>query len=755
MRYTRWIKEGFLFAVLSCFLFATPAAAVDKIDSEFGDSGFIIKDFGFGDDEAFALAVQPDGKILVAGYSSNGAVKNLSVARYLVDGTLDISFNYDGLFTHSMGSGDTIARSIVVQDNGRIIVAGSSYDIEPALAVVALTSDGYLDAGFGDNGQLVLPIHDEDIVTTDLKIAVDGSIIVGATVEGADSISFPLVVKINSEGEFVSEFGEDGILRYEQDYGIEIHSLVLLDGGKILFAGAIEQDEIMQAGLLRLNEDGTTDSSFGNKGELLLEMAGEGSVINDLWAEPEGRVLVAGAVDNGQFRQAFAALLDKDGQLEPSFAGSGLFKSNIEYDNVAHAITVQQDGTIVLAGFGSSDLGKDLIIWNIAEKLSGGLSEDELILDAEQQIVLRPLLLSSSTTEPVDTEYEKQQEQESEFVTTHIVTDIANGNDIGYAIAALETGQVLTVGSAGNGTDKDFVLVRFTSDDLVATLAAGSSTGGVDTGDLRVITMPVVDITRVGAVSGGNIFITSTMSCETSCTAECRDFYDNDDMSEYSCQETDIYTKCFDPCQDERTIIARGVVFSVYQNPIYRSGNTISLDNDDSYIYETVRDGQTSDGEGLGVYPSDIQGITPNVTYYIRAYGMMADDTDSDTDNPIIYGNQLTFKTKDACFIATAAYGTILDGHVTLLRQFRDTYLMSNGLGRKIVGIYYHYSPQIADIVSENTLLRNMVRIALWPFVGFALFMLNISSIIKIIGILIGVLAAGFYWKPKTCVQKY
>ena len=128
----------------------------------------------------------------------------------------------------------------------------------------------------------------------------------------------------------------------------------------------------------------------------------------------------------------------------------------------------------------------------------------------------------------------------------------------------------------------------------------------------------------------------------------------------------------------------------------------------------------------------------------MRAYGKVADDT-------IIYGNQLTFKTDDACFIATAAYGTILDSHVVLLRQFRDVYLMSNNLGRKIVGIYYNFSPEVANIISENMLLRGMVRIALYPFVGFAMFMLKISLTMKIIGVFLVVMIAGFYWRPKTC----
>ncbi len=740
MRNSKFAIQGILLVIFYWFFSAVPVLAVDQIDTAFGSDGFTVKDFGIGDDEALAIAVQPDGKILVAGYSSNGAVTNLTVARYLDDGVLDISFNYDGVFTLSMGSGDSIARSVVVQNDGRILVAGSTFDMEPRLAVVALTEDGYLDQIFGDNGQVVLPVTDDTITTTDLEIGVDGSIFIAATVENSDSSSYPLFVKMSSGGEIDTDFGENGVVQLTADYPVEVYGFVVLEEGGILAAGSIEHDEIMQAGLLRLNADGTLDMTFGNDGEFLLELEGSSSRVNDILAESAESVLLAGYVDNGNFREAFAVRFEADGTLDPYFAGTGLFKSDLGYDSVAYSIAVQQDKSVVLAGFGSSGQGKDVIVWSISGDNAHLLSsEDEVILDAEQQIVLRALSLRES--EEIESEDDVLTEQLSEFVAPPVITDIASDDDIGYAVVALESGQVLTAGSSGNGTDKDFVLVRYTSENITATLAAGSSAGGVATGDLRVITSPVVDITRVGAVSGGTVFITTSLSCDTSCTAQWPTDGILDPVG---------YDSCYTPCQDKRTITSRGVVYAVYQNPVYRTAGEVDTGADDpedsvggSHIYDTVRSGQTEDGSGIGSYGSDIQEITPNITYYVRAYAITADNT-------VVYGNQLTFKTDDACFIATAAYGTLLDGHVTLLRQFRDAYMMPYGLGRKIVGVYYRFSPAVADIVNENLLLRGVVRIALWPFVGLALFMLKASSIIKIIGIILTAFLAGFCLRLKA-----
>jgi len=77
------------------------------------------------------------------------------------------------------------------------------------------------------------------------------------------------------------------------------------------------------------------------------------------------------------------------------------------------------------------------------------------------------------------------------------------------------------------------------------------------------------------------------------------------------------------------------------------------------------------------------------------------------------------------CFIATAAYGSIMEPHVVLLRQFRDSYLLTNPAGQKFVELYYSYSPPVADIIKQSELLKTVVRIALWPLVAAAYLMVN------------------------------
>ncbi|MBI5197683.1 MAG: hypothetical protein HZA19_03650 [Nitrospirae bacterium] len=87
----------------------------------------------------------------------------------------------------------------------------------------------------------------------------------------------------------------------------------------------------------------------------------------------------------------------------------------------------------------------------------------------------------------------------------------------------------------------------------------------------------------------------------------------------------------------------------------------------------------------------------------------------------------------EACFIATAAYGSPWEPHVTLLRQFRDRFLLPHPLGNKFVDIYYRYSPPAADFLNQHPAFKPLVRMILVPFVGLADFCLSTSPLQKLL----------------------
>src|SRR5439155_8699659 len=133
-----------------------------SVDLTFGSGGRVVTDFG-GDDTAFALAVQPDGKIVVAGVSTGGGTMDFALARYDSDGALDTTFGSGGRVVTDLGGnggngGNDEAFALVVQPDGRLVAAGASTaagSLDFDFALARYNTDGTLDATFGTAGQVV------------------------------------------------------------------------------------------------------------------------------------------------------------------------------------------------------------------------------------------------------------------------------------------------------------------------------------------------------------------------------------------------------------------------------------------------------------------------------------------------------------------------------------------------------------------------------------------------------------------------
>jgi len=692
-------------------LFVNLGGAATPLDPTFGENGLALQNFGIGDDEIYAMAEQADGKIIVAGYSENGAVKSFAIVRFLENGTADPDFNNNGLFTHSMGNGDSIGHSILIQEDGKIILAGSTDDGHK-ISVIRLTSDGFLDSSFAADGQLLLAVDDGEMKNCKIDVASDGTIVVAGTIERVSTLNDGFFVRFKSDGELDENFGQDGIIFLKQPYDTKVNTIALLPDGKILAGGSFTKSGVMEAGLLQLGPEGVISGSYGTGGEVVLAMEGTGAKINDLLLEQDGNVIITGSVNNGAYRQAFVGKVDENGTSVTDFGTSGFYVSPIESENVANVVALQNDGSILLAGSVTDSGGaKDVLIMVIGETAE---------------------MLTSAYT----------------------VTDIAGQDDVGYALSILPDGRILAAGSAGNSNDKDFAVLRYDGNYIMYSSERYAGTAIVTEG-FSIFTTPVTEITRVSAVSGGIISDDDTFSCETSCEIECGIPIEQDG------DDTLCYDICLPVCE-ARTVKLRGICFGVEPNPEYDVGETsddeVSPAADDPtaspissspytgtlFSYDIIRSGQTEDGSDTGEYKSEIEVVSPDVKYYARAYAVLSDDK-------VIYGNQVMFKTNDACFIATAAYGSLLEKHVVILRDFRDRYMKGNKLGEQLIVTYYRFSPQIAGAVEQNAFLAAMVRMVLLPIVFVAWFIVKTTLTTKI-WFLAGLVGLGLWGMKKNQV---
>lgn len=742
------LREILSIGILSlsvCLLSTAYALAGGSLDPSFGNNGLAITDFGIGDDEAFDLVVQDDGKIIVAGFSYNGAVKNFAVSRYLPDGVPDNDFGVGGTATFSLGSGDSVGRALAVQDDGKIIIAGSTGADDQDIALLRLNSEGSLDDSFGTNGQFVLSKPDSDARVEAVAVTADGAILLAGSEKEENTPVSTLLVKLNGDGAPEYSFGDEGVATIKRSYNTSSHALTLLDDGKILVAGSSSSNGGYAGTLLRFNADGSLDSGFGINGESELDMTDRDAELFDLLVLEDGEIAATGYVHNGAYREPVLARFDDTGNLNSDFGEGGIVYSDLGYDGITYSIVEKDNGSLLMTGYQITPSGKDMILIEIDGSgtiiQSAGTENDEA--EGITELVSKEASVDLSESDLVsDEEYPSAASQV--VAARYLVTDLGSDDDVSRAIGVTAEGAIVTAGYTSNGTDTDIALVRYTAGDLPETAKAiGDSAAGRVTGQFFIQTLPVFNITRNSAASGGVISArVSEQYCENYCEAKC----END--SDATCE-----TSCLEDCVPQ-VVSARGVVYSIVPYPSYRTADAdddggdgevapagLFPENsfDTSYNYEVVRSGQTADGAGVGEFGSDISEITPDVLYYVRAYAILQDET-------VIYGNQVSFRTNDSCFIATAAYGSILDKHVVILRQFRDQILQNYVVGRKLIAVYYNYSPELADFISRHEGLRKITRIALLPIIGLSYLLLH-SSLLAILSVLLLLSLSMLSWK--------
>jgi uncharacterized delta-60 repeat protein len=269
-------------------------------DASFGVDGFVRTDFANSLDQAFSVAIQTDGKIVVAGrFDRPFELVSVAIARYNVDGTLDTSFSGDGLL---IGSPGFSVESVAIQDDGKIVLGGAKASPKAEFAVLRFMPDGTPDRTFGGAG----------IATADLEGGLDIT-----------------------------------------------HSLAIQDDGKIVLAGESFGSKGGPARafvLARFDQNGVLDSSFGRAG-FVVEGFGADAGAEDVALQTDGKIVALGSVRGGTNNNTFiVARYSSDGVIDQTFGSGGsvrigfetpVFPSIIDF---GRGVAIQTDGKIVAAG---------------------------------------------------------------------------------------------------------------------------------------------------------------------------------------------------------------------------------------------------------------------------------------------------------------------------------------------------------------------------------------------------------------------
>jgi len=325
------------------------------LDNSFGDEGIVVSNLNGSIDEAYSVIVQEDDKILVAGVIGRGL--DAGAVRYLPDGTPDSSFGENGSTFTDLG-GEEYVSSMALQPDGKIIVAGIQGD--RTAFTVRYLSDGRLDDSYGDNGKVITTMLYNSSINS-IILQPDGEIII-AGVYNIYGYRQMLLVRYLPSGSLDPEFGSNGIviLKFVSGYQmVSLKSVLLQPDGKILIAGSSSPQSNIFMSLARFESNGSLDFSFGNEGKVLTDFKTNVSYANALLIQPDGKIVASGyAADYSEGNSDFAlARYQANGSLDSSFGTNGLQTTTYSTDGIyANATLLQEDGKIVLVGHSNTNV---------------------------------------------------------------------------------------------------------------------------------------------------------------------------------------------------------------------------------------------------------------------------------------------------------------------------------------------------------------------------------------------------------------
>lgn len=422
------MKKLFFLCLIASFKLA--AQAPGTLDLSFGNGGKVVTSLTAGQDKAYGVAIQTDGKIVVAG-SSNSTItgKDFSVARYLTTGTIDSSFGTNGIVTTDLQLGsEDVAYGLALQTDGKMVLAGYTDDgSNKDAALIRYHTNGTIDSSFGTNGIVITDFENgqQDEIKAIKIHAITGNIVVGGSSAINSNLAKPVVARYTSTG--------------------------------------------------------ALDNTFDNNGIRLMWITGSDSqyyfCVEDIIVQPNGKIHATGWRDypiSGGQEIVWAGRINSNGSMDNTFSADGVttYNAGLSSSNRAHALLLQADGDIVLSGTVSSGISGDFYTLEIPGNGMGfywlrihQFGSNDIAYDLERGINGNIVLAGSSGTS-TDRSFALARLSAS-GIRDHVfggngdgrVTTTFNGNALNECFdAAIQTdNKIVAVGYAGD----DFAIARY------------------------------------------------------------------------------------------------------------------------------------------------------------------------------------------------------------------------------------------------------------------------------------------------------
>jgi uncharacterized delta-60 repeat protein len=331
------------------------------LDTAFNSTGKVTTAIGSGNDVAQAVAFQSDGKIVVVGSSHNGSNLDFALVRYNSDGTLDDAFdgnggNGNGKVTTAIGSGDDVARSVALQSDGKIVVAGTSHNGSNLdFAIVRYLSDGTLDTSFNSTGKTTKDFRGADDYAYSVHVLADGKIVVAGYNSTWLNYYDMTVARYNSDGTLdTTGFGSPNgyATAIFSSYSGALSSVIQPDG-KIVLAGYSSSGSDNEFAIARFNSNGSMDTDFDTDGKQVLSFGNYSDYGRSVVIQSDGKLVVTGySYDSAGIARIALARFNTNGSLDTSGFGTD-GKVITAFSTAASALSsaIQTDGRILAVGW--------------------------------------------------------------------------------------------------------------------------------------------------------------------------------------------------------------------------------------------------------------------------------------------------------------------------------------------------------------------------------------------------------------------
>jgi len=329
------------------------------LDTSFGNGGMVTTNVS-NNDYANAIAIQSDGKILLAGgvsgVTNNPNSFDFGIVRYNADGSLDPSFGYGGIVItniytdqFSVKSSESIS-SIAIQADSKILASGcSTYGGATSIYIARYDPSGFLDVTYGDTGLAGgYGVGSDQVLENPVPISLlsNGKSIVGFTARNSSTGDYGQLYRLLTNGKIDTSYHSISLLTYPNKLIAEPNMTTLVVGNYTSSGQSV--------GLSRLDSTGSADHSLAPYGSATFRFFGHDSYGNDAVEQPDGKIVIVGYYNTSQQDSFALARLENNGTVDNTFGNAGEIVTYFaRSNNYAYAVALQSDGKIVVNGAAS------------------------------------------------------------------------------------------------------------------------------------------------------------------------------------------------------------------------------------------------------------------------------------------------------------------------------------------------------------------------------------------------------------------